>query len=118
MRQHVAHGSGLFTVGAELGPKVYDRCVVAEQTTLDEHMRHRRGRALAHRVAIERRVRLDGTPGLRVGDASDCVGYLLAVPVDSDLQTPLGSRLDQLVDDFLYLILDFGHDPTPFQGYV
>src|SRR5829696_8827004 len=118
VREDVPHSSGLLPVGPKLGPQLDDRRVVAEEAALYEHVRHGRGRALADRVAIERRVRLDGTPGLRVGDASDCLSYLLAVPVDSDLQTPLDSRLDQLVDEFLYLILDFGHDPTPFQGYV
>ena len=58
------------------------------------------------------------TSGLRVNYTSDCVGHLLAVPVDGDLQTPLGSGLNQLVDDFLYLILNIGHDPTPLQVYL
>src|SRR5687768_7395752 len=118
MRQDVAHCSGLLAVGPELGPKVYDRSVVAEQPLLDEHVRHSGGRALADRVAIERRVRLDETPGLRVGNASNSVGHLLAIPVYGDLQSPLRPRFNQLVDRLLYLILNLGHDPTPHQGYL
>jgi len=81
-------------------------------------VRHGRGRALADRVAIERRVRLDGTPGLRVGDASDGVNHLLAVPVDGDLQAPLGPRFDQPVDGFLDLLLKVVHDLIPLRSIL
>jgi hypothetical protein len=116
VRQDVPHGRGLLTVGTELGPHLDDRRVIAEQPTLHEHMRHGRGRALANRVAVDRRVRRDATPGLRVGDASDGVGHLLTVPVDGDLQAPLGSRFDQPVDGFLDLLLKVVHDPIPLQS--
>jgi CubicO group peptidase (beta-lactamase class C family) len=44
----VAHGSGLLTVGPELGPQIDDRRVVAEETPLDKHVRH----ALTHTVGV------------------------------------------------------------------
>src|SRR5688572_13469900 len=74
-------------------------------------MRHGRGRTLTDRVAIERRVGSDGTPGLWVGNAGDGVGHLLVIPVHGDLQTALRSRLDQSVSGFLYTGLDVVHDP-------
>jgi len=45
-----------------------------------------------------------------VGDARDGVDHQIAVPVDGDLQAPLGARLDQLVDGFPDLLLDVVHD--------
>src|SRR5215218_2293767 len=120
MRQDVAHGRALFTVGPEIGPQLHNRGVVVEETALYEHVRHGRGRALADRVSVERRVRRYQTSGFGVSESGNGVDYLLAIPVDGDLQAPLGSRFDQLVDCSLDPLLkvfdhccsflrDFGH---------
>jgi hypothetical protein len=86
-----AHGGGLLAVGAKLRPQLHDRGVVAEEPPLGEHVCHRRGHALADRVAVDRGVRRDRTAGRRVGDARDGVDHLVAMAVDGDLQAPLGS---------------------------
>jgi hypothetical protein len=91
MRKDVAHGRAIFAVGAELRPQLHHGCVVAEEAALHEHVRHGCGRALADRVGVERSVRSDRTPRLRIGDTSDGVDYLLAAPVNGDLQTPFSS---------------------------
>src|SRR3712207_8810518 len=49
--------------------------------SLDEHVRHGSGRALAYRIDVERGVQADRAAARRVGDASDGVDYRLAVPV-------------------------------------
>jgi len=48
-----------------------------------------------------------------VGDARDGVDHRLAVPVDGDLQTPLGTGFDEIVDGFLDLLLKVIHDRIP-----
>jgi hypothetical protein len=113
MRQGVAHGRLLLAVGAELRPQLDDRGVVAEEAALGEHVRHRGGHTLAHRVGVEGGVRGHRTPGFVVGDARDGVDHLLALLVDGDLQAPLGARLDQLFDGFLDLLLDVVHERLP-----
>src|SRR5215208_6056308 len=82
-------------------------------STLGEHVDHGRSHSLADRVAEERRVRGDRTSGCRVGDARDGVDHLLAAPVDGDLQSPLGSGLDQLVEGLLDSLLNVGHYRSP-----
>jgi hypothetical protein len=111
--QDVAHGRGLFAVGAEFRPQLNKRGVVIERATLCEHVRYGRGRTLAGRVGVEGGVRHDRTPGFVVGDACDGVDHQVTAPVYGDLQTPLDSRLDQLVDDFLDLFLKVFHDRVP-----
>jgi hypothetical protein len=109
MREHVTHGCALFAVGPELRPHLHHGRVVIEEPALDEHVRHGGRRTLAHGVGVERRVRCNRTPGLGVGEARDRVYNLLTVTVDGDLQTSLGSRLDQFVDSILDLLLEFSH---------
>jgi hypothetical protein len=81
----VPHGRGLFAVGSKLRPQLDDSGVVAEEATLDENVRNGRGRALACRVGVDRRVRRDRASGCRIGDARDGVDHQLAAPVDGDL---------------------------------
>jgi hypothetical protein len=109
----VPYGRGLLAVGAELRPQLDDSCVVAKEATLCEHVRYGRGRTLAGRISVEGGVRHDRTPDFVVGDARDGVAYQVTAPVYGDLQTPLGSRLDQLVDGFLDLLLKVFHDRVP-----
>jgi hypothetical protein len=100
-------------VGAELEPQFHDCGVVVERATLYEHVRHGRGRTLPDRVAVEGGIRSGQTPGFMVGDASDGIYYLFAVPVYGNLQTPLGPRFDQLVDSFLDPLLKVFHRLIP-----
>jgi len=113
LAQRVPHGRAFLAVGAELRPQLDDPHVVVEDTTLGENVDHGRGHALADRVAKERRVGGHRTSGRGIGDARDGVDRRLAVAVDGDLQTPLGSRLDQPADGFLDSLLDVVHDRTP-----
>jgi hypothetical protein len=110
MVQDLAHGDRLLAMGAELGPEVDDRRVVAEQTALNQEVRNRGRRAFDDREVIEGRARGDGTPGCRVGDTRDRIDEQLAVPVDRHLHSALGSGLDQLVDFVLDLLLRAAHD--------
>jgi len=48
-----------------------------------------------------------------VGDARDGVDHRLAVPVDGNLQSPLGSGRDKPVYGFLDLLLKVVHDRIP-----
>src|SRR3712207_8930687 len=93
----MAHGSDFFAMGAELRRQLRDPRVVAEVPSLDEDVRHRRGRALADRVAIKRRLRCYLSLAFRVGDARHCVGHRLTMAVYGDLQAPLGPGLDKIV---------------------
>src|SRR5215217_9358448 len=68
---------------------------------------------LTNRVAEEQCVRGDGASGFGVGNASDGVDHWLTIAVDGDLQTLLGSGLDEPVDGLLDLVLDVGHDRSP-----
>src|SRR6266566_2114491 len=111
MGQGVPDGGGLLAVGAELRPQLDDGGSVAEQPALHEHVGDGRGRALADRVAVERRAGGHRPSGGGVGDAGDGVDHLLAVPVHGHLQAALGSGLDQLVDGLLHLLLKVVHDP-------
>ena len=55
-------------------------------------------------------------PEFRDHKAGYGVEHLLAMLVDGDLQTPLGSGLDELVDGFLDLLLNVAHDRCPSQS--
>jgi hypothetical protein len=111
--QHVSHGDGLLAVGTELRPQLCNRRVVAKHAALDEHVGQGRSHGLAYRIGVEYGVRLDQTPGRRVGGARDGIDHLLTVPVYGNLQAPLVSRVDQLVDGFLDLLLSVVHDRFP-----
>src|SRR5918997_1887534 len=87
-------------------PQLCDSRVVAEHAALDEHVDQGRGHGLADRIGVEHGVRLDRTPGRRVGGVRDGVYHLLAVPVYGDLQAPLRSRVDKHIDGFLDLLLN------------
>jgi hypothetical protein len=115
VRQDVAHGRALLAVSAELRPQLHDRGVVIERATLYEHVCHRGGRTFARRVGVERRVRGDRASGFVIGDARCGVYHRLAVPVYGDLQTHLGSGLDEHIDGFLDLLLKDVHDPFSSQ---
>ena len=112
------YGCVLLAVSAELGPQLDDRGVVVEDAAFGEHVNHRRGHALADRVAKEQGVRRDRTSGRRVGYARDGVDHLLAVAVDGYLHAPLRPGLDQRVDGFLDLLLDAGHVLSPLDFFM
>src|SRR5215210_756512 len=98
VRQHLPHGRSFFAVGPELRPQLNHGRVVAEEAALDEHVCHGRSRTLSDGVGVERSVRGDYTTGLRIGDTGDCIDYLLALPVDGNLQASLGTGLNEIVD--------------------
>jgi len=115
--EDLAHGHRLLAVGGELRPQLRDRRVVAEQAALGEDVGHGRGRPLADREVVEHGAGVDRTSGGGVGDAGDGVDHLLAAPVGGDLDAALGSRLDQLVDGLLDLLLHVAHDRLLVRGW-
>ena len=108
--QDVPHGDGLLSVGAELGPELDNRRLVAKQAALRQDMDNRRGRGLHDREAVKRRVRRHRTSAGRIGSARHGVDHQVGSTIYGHLQAALSAGIHELVDGGLYLLLGVGND--------
>src|SRR3989454_3914889 len=99
--EDVANGHTLLAVGAEFWPQLGDPGVVAERPALGQHVDQGRGRRLAHRVAVDGRLRRKRPSACRIRDPRHGIDDLLAALIDGDLEASLGPRFHHLVDGLL-----------------